>query len=62
MTQMKELLTTLPRPGCLEHILVRPARRAEPVRVARVRALPGGGLREGLRDEGQLVWDGAPRH
>ena len=44
MTQMKELLTTLPRPGRLDLILVRPARRAEPVRLERVRALPGRGL------------------
>ena len=44
MTQMKELLTTLPRPGRLDFILVRPARRTEPVRVERVRALPGQGL------------------
>lgn len=44
MTQMKELLSTLPRPGQLEHILVRPARREEPVRVEKVRALPGRGL------------------
>lgn len=44
MTQMRTLLETLPRPGRLEHILVRPARRAEPVRLERVRALPGQGL------------------
>ena len=44
MTQMKELLTTLPRPGRLDLILVRPARRAEPVRLQQVRALPGRGL------------------
>ena len=41
---VKELLETLPQAGRLEHILLRPARRAEPVRVARVRAIPGRGL------------------
>lgn len=41
---VKELLDTLPYLGRLELILVRPARRAEPVRMERVRALPGRGL------------------
>lgn len=41
---MKELLDTLPYSGRLEHILLRPARRAEPVRVERAHALPGRGL------------------
>lgn len=41
---MKDLLDTLPQRGRLEAILLRPARRAEPVRVARVTALPGRGL------------------
>lgn len=44
MTRIQALLNTLPRPGRLEHILVRPARRAEPVPLERVRALPGRGL------------------
>ena len=39
-----ELLDTLPQKGRLEAILIRPARRTEPVRVARVTALPGRGL------------------
>jgi MOSC domain-containing protein YiiM len=41
---VKELLDTLPQRGRLEAILLRPARRAEPVRVAHVIALPGRGL------------------
>lgn len=41
---IKELLATLPCSGRLEHILLRPARRAEPVRVVRATALPGRGL------------------
>ncbi len=41
---IKELLATLPQQGRLEHILLRPARRAEPVQVERVRAIPGRGL------------------
>ena len=41
---VKELLDTLPQRGRLEAILIRPARRATPVRVARVTALPGRGL------------------
>ena len=41
---VKELLDTLPYSGRLEHILLRPARRAEPVRVEHAHALPGRGL------------------
>lgn len=39
-----ELLDTLPQKGRLEAILIRPVRRATPVRVACVTALPGRGL------------------
>lgn len=48
---MKELLDTLPQRGRLELILLRPARRAEPVRVDRVHALPGRGLEGDHRAE-----------
>lgn len=41
---LHELLRTLPYPGRLEAILVRPQRRGEPVRLEAVRALPGRGL------------------
>ncbi len=44
MRTLETLLATLPQKGRLEHILLRPARRAEPVRVARATALPGRGL------------------
>ncbi len=52
MTQtVKELLDTLPRTGRLEHILLRPARRAEPVRAERALALLGRGLAGDHRSE-----------
>ena len=41
---IQNLLDTLPQRGRLELILVRPERRAPPVRVDAVRALPGRGL------------------
>jgi len=41
---VKKLLDTLPQRGRLELIVLRPARRAEPVRVGSARALPGRGL------------------
>jgi MOSC domain-containing protein YiiM len=41
---VKTLLTTLPHAGRLELILLRPERRAPPLRVERARALPGRGL------------------
>ncbi|CAA9564797.1 MAG: MOSC domain protein [uncultured Truepera sp.] len=48
---VKELLDTLPQRGRLEHILVRPARRAPTVRLERARALPGRGLAGDHRSE-----------
>ena len=41
---VNELLATLPRPGTLELILLRPKRREPPLRVAHAYALPGRGL------------------
>ena len=43
-TPLSDLLASLPYPGHLEAILLRPARRNTPDRVEHVRALPGRGL------------------
>lgn len=48
---MKGLLDTLPQRGRLELILLRPARRTEPVRVDHAHALPGRGLEGDHRAE-----------
>ena len=48
---VQELLATLPQRGRLELILVRPERRAPPVRVEHALALPGRGLADDHRSK-----------
>ena len=48
---IQTLLETLPQRGRLELILLRPERRAPPLRVASARALPGRGLEGDHRSE-----------